>query len=265
MIEIKEQKINNYIINQKIDEALNTGIFIDNDKILEELAKIIAGINKGNVFYLNKFVYDNKEYFSSRVYIDNNKNYLNTLDANKICKYMLNNYFKAFDSSYFKEMIRKIKLRLDVNIKDRYYFNNNSNVIANDIFALSLMCVRIILHPFNKTNEEQLNVLKDAFKVKKGNILLGNIANNDYIYDYKGILDEIIIMHNDKIHKFNNNDEILKIVKDKISNNISIITNAIYEDNYFYYVTKDIIENKNLKGILYENISIYDIGKKHEC
>ena len=257
MIELRNVEIKDYIINANIDEFSNIGIFCDDINIIKELSLYISGINKSNIYYLDNNIYDNNEYFKSRIFINNNINYLNTLNADKISSYFLNNYQKALDNNYFKELVKASKIRLNAKYKYYYEFDDNKKSEANNILALSFLQRRIVFQAFKNLDNEYI---KNEYKKKKETIFLDDIKD---INEYLDILDYILILYKGRIFYQDLNNDFFKVLKNEESNNVEIIKNLMYEDDKYYYVYN--AENvKSIKKLKYETINIKKIGEKHE-
>ncbi len=255
MIKINDLQINKYTINADIDTNINTLIIADCDTSYD-FSKIVSGINKSNITYLDEYIYDNDNFARNRIYIDNNIAYLDNLNSKRIENMMIENYQKVFDSSYFNALIKKTKLRIDVRRKDRYEFTTKYKSLSNDIFALSTYCIRIFYLAFKDMDN---NILKEDFINHKGNIFFTSYEKEN-IKLYEDIIDNFIILYKDRCFKLNKNDKILKIKKEKDYNHISIIKNLLYENDEYYYVLKEAINDKSLHAKAIE-INIYDIGK----
>jgi hypothetical protein len=255
MIKINDLQLNKYKINADIDTSINT-LIIASKEIAYDFSKIIAGINKSDITYLDELIYDNDNYARNRIYIDNNIAYLDNLNSKRIENMMIEDYQKVFDSAYFNSLIKKTHLRIDVRRKDKYEFVGKYRSISNDIFALSTYCIRIFYLAFKDLDK---NILKDDFIQHKGNIFFTSFEQEN-IKLYEDIIDDFIVLYEDRCFKINKNDKILKVKKEKDYNHISIIKNLIYENDEYYYVLKEALSDKTLHAKASE-INIYDIGK----
>ena len=255
MITIKDLQLNNYTISANIDSTNNTLVIAPSD-IAYDLSKMLAGINKSDITYLDELIYDSDKYAKDRIYIDNNISYLDNLNSRKIENMMIDKYQKAFDSTYFNDLIKKTKLRIDVRRKDKYEFVGKYRSISNDIFALSTYSIRIFYLAFKDLDT---NILKEDFINHKGNIFFTSM-DQENIKLYEDIIDDFIILYNDRCFVINNKAKILKVKKEKDYNHISIIKNLIYENDEYYYILKEALNDKSLH-LKASEISIYDIGK----
>ena len=261
MLEIKNQQFYEYNVSLEVDEDINTLFIFDSSKYAYEYSMALAGLKKSEIYYLDKQVYQNDIYFKSRIYINNNISYINTLNPDAIENKMLKAYNKAFDKEYFKALVTKTKIRTLIRRKRSYKFKDETLALSNDIFALSTMSLRIFYLCFNKIDKD--NLLTEEFKIHKSNIFISAL---DAIYDdkkmYKDIVDKLVIFYKGKVSCIKISDKVLKINKDSNSTNINIIKNLIYEDDNYYYVEESIIKDNNIKGIKYKDINIMDIYKE---
>ena len=260
MIEIKNQQFYEYNVDYNLDESLNTLFLFENSIYAYEYSLTLAGIKKANIYYLDKEVYENDIYFKSRIYINNNISYIDTLDANVLEEKLLKKYSKAFDKDYFKRLVNETKIRTLIKRGRKYKFKDNTLTLSNDILALSCMCIKCLYLPFNKLADNTL--LKEEFKIKKSNIFISALdAKEDNFLSYQDIIDKLVIFYKEKVLYLDINDKILKINKDSNSTHITILKNLIYEDSNYYYVNSNILKDNAVKGLKYKEISIFDIYK----
>lgn len=261
MIEIKNQQFYEYNVDINLDESLNTLFLFENSIYAYEYSLTLAGIKKANIYYLDKEVYENDIYFKSRIYINNNISYIETLDANVLEEKLLKKYNKAFDKDYFKRLVNETKIRTLIKRDRKYKFRDNTLTLSNDILALSCMCIKCLYLPFNKISDNTL--LKEEFKIKKSNIFVSALdAKEDNILSYQDIIDKVVIFYKGKVVYLDINDKILKINKDSNSAHITILKNLIYEDSNYYYVNSNILKDNAVKAIKYKEIGVFDIYKE---
>ena len=108
----------------EIDDSKNIVILAKDVVLVKEILKKIAGINKSDVTISGKMVYENKNYFRNRIFIDNECQYINTLHADKISNVLLNKYQKIFNDSDFKRLVKDTHIRFEYNIDKRDRFND---------------------------------------------------------------------------------------------------------------------------------------------
>ena len=76
-------------LNISIDDTLNTLILFENEKDAKDFSFKIAGIIKDDIYYLDENIYQNNIYFKERIYIDNEKCYLNNLNVRALSQKIL--------------------------------------------------------------------------------------------------------------------------------------------------------------------------------
>ena len=243
-------------LNISIDDAFNTLILFENEKDAKDFSLKIAGIIKDDIYYLDENIYQNNIYFKERIYIDNEKCYLNNLNVRALSQKILKIYKKPFEEE-FKRLRIDTKLRLE-SIREHGKYKFNPYSLVNDILALSILNIRIFYLALDNLDNDKINILKNEFLTRKSNIFVEKIED---INKYEGFIDEIIIFYKDRIKKFNSFDKILKVKKDQNSNHISIIKNLISENEDYYYTSIDALNDKCLKNIKYQEIDIMDLGK----
>lgn len=246
----------------EIDQSLNTCIFSKDIVKLNSLLKEIAGINKSDILVSNKLVYDNMEYFKERVYIDNELEYLNTLNSDKISSLLLNNYLKVFNDDDFKRLAKDTHVRFYYDINLRNKFDNMGRSIINNIFALSIICFRIINNPFKNIKDiNVLDILKKEYNNKKGNLFSDNLNN---ICLYKDILDKVIII-NKKVFIFDSSSNVI-LINGKISEEFD--DEIIYQNKEHYYYRCELLRNVEFANLIkskkYKMLSLYEMGEDYE-
>lgn len=252
-------KYNNEYFN--IDDGLNVCIFSDDINLSFELLKEIAGINNSEVIFDSNYVFDNEDYFKYRLFIDNNKRYINTLASSIISREVLNKFNKAFNEEDFERLVKKTKIRFLDNFENRERFDSSGNTILNNIFALSMYNYRIVHDVFlNLVDREIINILKEEYNNKKGNLFSSSLKQ---ISIFKGFLDKIVII-NKKVFIFNKDSNILRF--ESCVDNME--DELVYSNNKYFYYKCDLLRsdefNQLIKKKKFKMVSIYDIGEDNE-
>lgn len=255
MIEIRK-------LNLNIDLYNNTAILNNDISVVKKLLLGISGINDDDIYLGNRKVFDNSDYFKERIYIDNTLTYLNTLNAKNVANYVLDNYSKVLIEDYFKEMVDKLNARFYVDYDKSYKFSPYGNSLCNMILALSISSVRIIFLPFNNFSDlHTLKEIKRGISDKKSNIFGDSVLN---ISKYKDILDNIIILSDDKYFNFTNDSHILCVYSDEAIDSIY----KIYQKKNCSFFLKDILKSKEeydkIKKYKNKEVSIFAIGEDYE-
>lgn len=251
--------------NFQIDDNLNTLIVSDDETSLLDLIKEIAGINKSNVCLDDVNVFDNENYFKNRVFIDNNLEYINSLNTNKIINILLNNYYKVFIEEDFNRLVKDTHLRFYYDYKNRNKFTELGDKIVNNILALSIMNYRIIHKAFDGINDLKiLDILKKEYLNKKGNLFSSSISQiTKYIND-NSCIDKIIILNN-KAFVFDISSNVL-LLNGKLSAEFD--DEIIYKHNEHYYYRCELLKNVNFMNAIkhkkYKLVSLYQLGDDHD-
>lgn len=247
----------------EIDDNQTVLLLSKDSLFIKETLKEIAGINESDVTIDNKKVYDNKTYFRNRVYIDNEYQYINTLNASKIANVLLKRYQKILNEEDFKRLVKNTHIRFEYNIDKRDRFNVYSNAVINNIFVLSLMTYRIVYKALDELKNDLncLNVLKEEYSLKKGNLLGTNINN---IRIYKGIIDKVVIL-NEKAFVFDPSANVI-LLNGKLG--IEFDDEIIYNNKEHYYYRCELLRNveflNSIKSKKYKLVSLYEMGDDYE-
>lgn len=191
MIEIKDLKLNNYKINTNISEKDNVGIYSPNIKLTTQLLLDLAGINKTSGIFVNgENVYDNENYFKSRIYILANKTYLNNFYANNVVEYTLKSYGKVLKDKKFSKLIRLSRVRYITHINNSYKYTKETLALVNAFYAYSIIGNRILLNPLeNIVRADYMKQISQEIKTEKCTIF--GISN---LKKYEGLLDKLILV-----------------------------------------------------------------------
>lgn len=192
-IDINNLQVKNYKINATINDNEKIGVFARSKELVTEFLEKISGINKnGNTIFLdNKSIYDNKDYFSKRVYFDFSKKYLTTLRANKI-ETAFKNYKLNFNKENFEKIVNELNIRGETDITYKHQFTEIGNSLANLALLCSLDVENIIV------NNSTANLRYDSDFEYFSNSLTGPSFNNvilgiDNLAKFKNKLDKIMI------------------------------------------------------------------------
>jgi len=191
VIEIKDLKLNNYKINTNISEKENVGIYSPNNKLTIQLLLDLAGINKtNNIFANGENVYDNENYFKSRIYILGNKTYLNNFYATNVVEYTLKSYGKVLKDKKFAKLIRLSRVRYITNINNSYKYTKETLALVNAFYAYSIIGNRILVNPLeNIVREDYMKQVRAEIITEKNTIF--GITD---LKKYDGLLDKLILL-----------------------------------------------------------------------
>lgn len=180
-----------YDVNFKLNDS-TIGIYCQDKEVVKKFLKYVAGINKNNeVYFDNKPVFNNPNYFKNRIYLDFSNNYLSTLNVEDIYINILESFSKTIDKDKFKKISKDLDIRGDAIIEKSYIFNPQGNTSLNFCLLSSLNYpIAIINNPtINVNNIKIINYMADYYKHNYRYLIFG--LNN--LYTLNNILDYIII------------------------------------------------------------------------
>ena len=266
MIQITNYKINNINIIYNIDQNIKTGIYCIDNKDLNKFILDISGINKSiGIYYRSKRVFDNQEYFSNRLFIDCNKQILNTLSSPYICELLNNTYKIKCDETQFKNHINNLQIRSEGNLKIKYTFTKEGIALSNNALSLSINKYPILLNMFeNIKHNEKIKYLYKEYKTKP--LLVG--INNLHLY--KDFLDELLFISRDSFSVLNASENIL-VLNNIINQDLIIsecnLNNLIIHKGYKndLLIVRNNLNNNQIKllnkfHVNIKEIDIYQIG-----
>ena len=180
-----------YNVSFKLHDSI-VGIYCQDREVVKKFLKYVAGINKtSSVYFDNKPVFNNPNYFKNRIYLDFSNNYLSTLNVEDIYINILESFSKTIDKDKFKKISKDLDIRGDAIIEKSYIFNPQGNTSLNFCLLTSLNYpIAIINNPtINVNNIKIINYMADYYKHNYRYLIFG--LNN--LYTLNNILDYIII------------------------------------------------------------------------
>lgn len=262
-LEIKNLNIKNYNINLNIYANEKIGVYGRDKAIIKEFLELISGINnnKGTIFIDGVNVFDNKNYFSKRVFFDFKRNYLTTLKINKI-KDALLEYDIFFDNEKFVQICKELNVRGETDITYRYEFSPVGNTFVNLALCLSINKENIIINnPLAnlKLQSDFAYFAKKLTEANYHNVILGL----DNIACFNGQLNRILFFTDfGEVVSVHNNDTLIVFEKD--IDKYYLIKNKLYKGEYLIALNNYSKEDLKLwqkQKVKYEIISVYDIEK----
>lgn len=265
MIEIKDYKLNDMIINYNIDQSKRVGIYSINHQYTKQILLQIAGINNSSsIFYNNSSVYDNKTYFKERLFIDGNKKITNTLLAPFITKTLIKKYTSICNENLLKEYINKLQIRSEGKLKILYRFTKEGIALTNNVIALSTYKYPILYTPLeNISLKKRRDYLVNEYQNKSFLVGITNLSV------YKEIVDEVLFITNNSyfilsssqlLLCFKNTTNILDSMKE-----LDIMKNIIYMNEKNIIIQNNLslyqIRQLNKLNIVYQTIKALEIGE----
>jgi len=258
MLIVKEQKIDQYIVNIAFADNIY-GFFCRNKAFVKELLLLIAGINKSNAtcLYNDEKCYDNKDYFKTRLYLDFENEYFETLNIEKIRLAVTEKYHLNLNYEELQRHIKTLNIRGECIITSRYAFTNVGNNLLNFAFALSTEENLIINNPtWAIDSGVDLEYIYTELRKKQRMVIFGI----DHLQKMRFCLDKLIIFSDfnevlilditEKLYVLENtyNLPYQKVFIDK--NNLHIIYRGL---------GKEELKNCDRLRIKYKVISPYDL------
>lgn len=248
-IKIKHLNIDNYIFNFEINPDQVWGIFSKNKNIMNSFANQVSGVlNNNNTCFVNDGdLFDNKEYFKARVYLDFNDKYINTIKVKSIKEEICRRYKKIVSADKFNQVIKSLNIRTEMEIKHRYNFTKVGNTFLNCAFAYAIeKRMLIVSNPTVgvKDFSEKQEIARRITDIDAGGIA---VIMMDSLECFKGTLDSVVLVDD------YNNVRIIDPSKDVF---------VLVED---YPSDEDILKEKVFRTDSGTIILNLDKGKLKEC
>ncbi|HEY8396151.1 MAG TPA: hypothetical protein VIK96_05165 [Bacilli bacterium] len=258
-LKIENLQLGNYSINLNIENGEVVGIYSQNKKAVLDLLEIIAGINPGeSVLYNEKNVFDNREYFQNRIFLDYSHTYLSTLRVSVIEEVLKNKYNLSFNKEKFVKIGKELDIRGETEISEQYKFTSAGNTFVNFALTMALEKPNIVVN--NPTSG--LNLPEDIQYIVKGltDITAFNTAiiGIDRLKVFKGRFHKILFLSDyGTVHCIAPETTLLVFPKEfepqfpLFASDKKVISLSSYQKEELKQFQKNKIE--------YEMISVYDI------
>lgn len=191
-LECKDFVVGRYDVNISLENNM-TYCLASREKDISYQRRFLVSIsgvnpNSGICLYEDNNIFDNKKYFSGRVFLDFSRNNIFSLTNIYVKRLMKERYNIDIDENRFKEGITETDLRSEVTIKDEYKFSKYG-VNAGSYVLLKSMNVKniIIDNPFiylddsfNKDTNKKSNIDILGYKKNKcRNLIIKEIFNKE--------------------------------------------------------------------------------------
>lgn len=260
---INNLNFNNYKLSGlSLSDGFSYGVIGKNQDDVEKLLKILAGINDNdNTCTIDsESIYDNKEYFKSRIYLDFKLRYFNSIDVKTVKEDINFHYNTFFNEKEYKRLVNELGIRAETKITNKYEISDLGNNLNNIAVSSAIDSKRIIaIDPFIYIDENKKELREKIINLiinrKKYNMMIVDAKNLKEMYPY---LDYLIILgdFNECIMIKPNSDKFI------ISDDYIILRNKIFKkDNIVISKAPTEKEDyKELKRILkkYKEISFID-------
>ncbi|MDD3171344.1 MAG: hypothetical protein PHO86_03385 [Bacilli bacterium] len=194
-INIQNLRFRNLEINFSINEQEIFAVYSRNKKIVEEFLLIINGANPndGACTYKNKDIFDNKEFFGSRIYFDFKNIYLKTMKTEFIEEALENRFKLSFNKEIFDTYVRIMGTRIETTVGVNYTFTKTGNTMVNFALLKAINCSSIFVNnpTVNLKNSKIIEIITKGLvdKEKYECVILGL----DSIKNFDGKLDKVLV------------------------------------------------------------------------
>lgn len=260
-LDIKNLKLNKYQINLQFNNNEVVGIFSKDKKLVKEYLDFLSGINPTNnkCLYQGLDVFNNKEYFKDRIYMDFSRKYLSTLKVKYLEERLTNKYKLNFNKEIFLKVSKDLDVRGETEITYIYKFSKSGNTFVNFALLSAIDKRNIIINNptinLNMVTDIEYITEKIVNKAKYNSVILG--IDNLRVFNY--LLDRVIIFTDtyeildinpfeDSFIVFNEENRYIRNVLFKGPNLITL--------NHY---SKDELKLFSKERIDYKKISIYEL------
>lgn len=235
------------------------GLFSLDKSAINNLLLILAGINNthGKVFYNDEAIYDNEKYFKSRLYLDCQKSYFQTIRPLVIADAIKRKFNKIVDVDKLNKHFRVFDIRGEVEITSGYQLTPCGNTLVNLSVLLSCDQDLLINNPtINVNNDKDIAYIVKSLCGHQGLRIIG--LNN--LSHFKDKLDYLyIITPSFQVVKIIPKTDVFYLV-DKHNAFISLFDTA---NNKMIVkgLTSDELKYCDRNKISYHKLNIYDLEK----
>ena len=262
-IDINNLQLNNYKLSFQMEKGFIYGIYGKRHDDISELLKKISGINPNNQTCLknDKDIFDNKDYFRERIYLDLSKKMVETLNDKTIKENLKSRYNAVFNEKEYKRLVNLLNIRSEITIKQNYSFTDLGNNLTSFAIYSSLdYDVSFIDNPLYylpKYDNRREIIVKELTNKRKHNLVMLDASS---IEDFQDVLDYVVLfgdyeeafLINPKEDKFIICDDYLTLKKRLFKkDNMVIILNDMNKEEYKSF-KKEIKKYKEIdfKGLL---------------
>ncbi len=262
-IDINNLQLNNYKLSFQMEKGFIYGIYGKRHDDISELLKKISGINPNNQTCLknDKDIFDNKDYFKERIYLDLSKKMVETLNDKTIKENLKSRYNVVFNEKEYKRLVNLLNIRSEITIKQNYSFTDLGNNLTSFAIYSSLdYDVSFIDNPLyylSKYDNRREIIVKELTNKRKHNLVMLDASS---IEDFQDVLDYVVLfgdyeeafLINPKEDRFIICDDYITLKKRIFKkDNMVIILNDMNKEEYKSF-KKEIKKYKEIdfKGLL---------------
>lgn len=262
-IDINNLQLNNYKLSFQMEKGFIYGIYGKRHDDISELLKKVSGINPNNQTCLknDKDIFDNKDYFKERIYLDLSKKMVETLNDKTIKENLKSRYNVVFNEKEYKRLVNLLNIRSEITIKQNYDFTDlGNNLTSFAIYSSLNYPLSFIDNPLlniPKIDSRREIITKELTNKKKHDLVMLDASSID---DFKDILDYVVLLGdyeevfliNPKVDKFIICDDYLSLKKRIFKkDNMVIILNDLSKEEFKSF-KKEVRKYKEIdfKGLL---------------
>ena len=203
-IDINNLQLNNYKLSFQMEKGFIYGIYGKRHDDISELLKKISGINPNNQTCLknDKDIFDNKDYFKERIYLDLSKKMVETLNDKTIKENLKSRYNAVFNEKEYKRLVNLLNIRSEITIKQNYSFTDLGNNLTSFAIYSSLdYDVSFIDNPLyylSKYDNRREIIVKELTNKRKHNLVMLDASS---IEDFQDVLDYVVLFGDYEDHQ----------------------------------------------------------------
>lgn len=260
MIRINNLEIDNFIIDLEFNDNKLYGLYSSDKNFMSNLFLLLAGINntKGKILYNNENIYDNDKYFKSRLYMDCQNEYFQTIKPINIKNSISRKFNKDIDLNKLTAYFKTLDIRGECEITSVYQLTPCGNTFANLSVLLSSDNDLLINNPtINVENENDIKYLVDEVSKLSQLRILG--LNN--LHHFKDKLDVLYLFTPfNEVISVNPQFDTFYLI-DKSNAFLSLFPGKNPNKMIVKSLTNDELKYCDKNKIRYHKINIYELEK----
>lgn len=151
LLEFNNLKFEKYNLSFNMLEDTVYILYGKDQSKIRDLLLLISGINKvsrknGSITYNKENVFDNEEYFKSRVFFDMHHNYLNTITPSVIKENLFTKFNIKYDEKIFRKKLLEQNARREVKVDSKYEFTKLGLSLVNYSLVSSIGVDNLIIY-----------------------------------------------------------------------------------------------------------------------
>lgn len=260
MITVNNLNIDNYIIDLEFNENKLYGLFSLDKNLISSLFLMLSGINntKGKILYNNENAYDNEKFFRSRIYLDCEKEYFQSIKPVNIKNAIFYKFNKVIDLEKLSNYFKVLDVRGECEITSIYQLTPCGNTFVNLSVLLASNNDLLINNPtVNVTNVSDIAYLVNEISHDKNMRIIG--LNS--LLHFKDKLDILYLFTPfNEVIKVNPSLDVFYLI-DKHNAFLSLYNTKNPNKMIVKGLSNDEIKYCERNKISYQKINIYELEK----